>query len=85
MTADTSEIALWEAVLSHPSGRNRAWNAPGTYERARAVLREAGVLPVHEVQADLPSATMTTERPARCENCGERMEAQDCAGGGPCR
>lgn len=31
-------------VLPHPSGLSRAWNAPGSYERARAVLREAGVL-----------------------------------------
>lgn len=33
-------------VLPHPSGRCRAWNEPGAFERARAVLREAGVLPV---------------------------------------
>ena len=32
-------------VLPHPSGRCRAWNAPGSFERARAVLREAGALP----------------------------------------
>jgi len=32
-------------VLPHPSGLSRAWNAPGAYDRARAVLREAGVLP----------------------------------------
>lgn len=31
-------------VLPHPSGLSRAWGAPGAYERARAVLREAGVL-----------------------------------------
>jgi len=31
-------------VLPHPSGLSRAWNEPGAHERARAVLREAGVL-----------------------------------------
>ena len=31
-------------VLPHPSGLARAWHAPGAYERARAVLRGAGVL-----------------------------------------
>lgn len=32
-------------VLPHPSGLSRSWNAPGAYDRARLVLREAGVLP----------------------------------------
>lgn len=31
-------------VLPHPSGLSRAWNAPGAFDRARAALREAGVL-----------------------------------------
>lgn len=31
-------------VLPHPSGLCRAWSEPGAFERARAVLREAGVL-----------------------------------------
>ena len=31
-------------ILPHPSGLSRAWNEPGAYERARAVLREADVL-----------------------------------------
>lgn len=31
--------------LPHPSGLSRAWNAPGAYDRARSVLREAGALP----------------------------------------
>jgi hypothetical protein len=31
-------------VLPHPSGLSRAWSAPGAYDRARAVLRDAGVL-----------------------------------------
>lgn len=31
-------------ILPHPSGRCRAWNEPGAFERARVVLREAGVL-----------------------------------------
>lgn len=30
--------------LPHPSGLSRSWNEPGAFERARAVLREAGVL-----------------------------------------
>lgn len=36
--------ATWLVILPHPSGLSRAWNEPGAYERARAVLREAGVL-----------------------------------------
>ena len=31
-------------VLPHPSGLSRAWYEPGAFERARAVLREAGAL-----------------------------------------
>lgn len=31
-------------ILPHPSGLSRAWNEPGAFERARTVLREAGVL-----------------------------------------
>lgn len=31
-------------TLPHPSGLCRAWNESGAYERARACLREAGVL-----------------------------------------
>ena len=31
-------------VLPHPSGLNRMWGEPGAFDRARAVLREAGVL-----------------------------------------
>lgn len=31
-------------ALPHPSGRNRAWNEPGAFERARQLLRDAGVL-----------------------------------------
>lgn len=30
--------------LPHPSGLSRAWNEPGAFERARGVLRKAGVL-----------------------------------------
>ncbi len=41
--------------LPHPSGRARAWNEPGAFERARAVLREAGALP------PLPSEPPTQE------------------------
>jgi hypothetical protein len=32
-------------ILPHPSGLSRLWNAPGAYDRARAALRAAGVLP----------------------------------------
>jgi uracil-DNA glycosylase len=31
-------------ILPHPSGLSRAWNEPGAFDRARGVLREAGVL-----------------------------------------
>lgn len=31
-------------ILPHPSGLSRTWNEPGAYERARTVLKEAGVL-----------------------------------------
>lgn len=31
-------------VLPHPSGLNRMWGEAGAFDRARAVLREAGVL-----------------------------------------
>jgi hypothetical protein len=31
-------------ILPHPSGLSRAWHEPGAFERARAVLKEAGVL-----------------------------------------
>jgi hypothetical protein len=33
-------------VLPHPSGRARAWNEPGAFDRAREVLTRAGVLPL---------------------------------------
>lgn len=32
-------------VLPHPSGRCRAWNEPGAFDRARTALRAAGALP----------------------------------------
>lgn len=31
-------------ILPHPSGLSRAWNEPGAFERARNILKEAGVL-----------------------------------------
>jgi hypothetical protein len=38
-------VGRWRAVLlPHPSGRNLLWNAPGAFERARALLAEVGVL-----------------------------------------
>lgn len=33
-------------LLPHPSGLNRIWSQPDSFERARVVLREANVLPV---------------------------------------
>jgi hypothetical protein len=35
-------------ILPHPSGRNRAWQEPGAFERARKLLVDAGVLPAKE-------------------------------------
>jgi hypothetical protein len=32
-------------ILPHPSGRSRLWNEPGSWGRARSVLRSAGALP----------------------------------------
>lgn len=32
-------------VLPHPSGRSRGWSVSGSYDRARKLLRAAGVLP----------------------------------------
>jgi len=32
-------------ILPHPSGLSRAWSESDAFERARGVLREAGVLP----------------------------------------
>jgi len=32
--------------LPHPSGLSRLWNESGTFERARALMREAGAMPV---------------------------------------
>ncbi len=43
-TIDGVLSAQRRVMLPHPSGLSRAWNEPGAFERARAVLREAGVL-----------------------------------------
>lgn len=40
-----TDLVPKRVILPHPSGLSRAWNVPGAYDRARAVLREAGVLP----------------------------------------
>jgi hypothetical protein len=32
-------------ILPHPSGRNRAWNAPESVELAREVMRRVGAMP----------------------------------------
>ena len=37
-------VTLTYVQLPHPSGLSRAWHEPGAFERARKVLREAGVL-----------------------------------------
>ena len=42
IVTDNSERKF--AILPHPSGRNRLWNNPIAYERARRVLVDAGVL-----------------------------------------
>lgn len=43
---DGSQRVLRFVVLPHPSGRNRLWNTSDAVARARAVLYEAGVLPL---------------------------------------
>ena len=40
-------------VLPHPSGLSRLWNDSGSFERARALLREVGAMPP---TADRPEA-----------------------------
>lgn len=43
-------------VLPHPSGLCRVWDEPGSVERARKLLTEAGVLPIPaELPEDLSS------------------------------
>jgi hypothetical protein len=69
--------------LPHPSGRSRAWNDPGAFARAREALTRVGALPVppptrEERLEELPSASMSTARPARCECCGGLVEGMDC-------
>ena len=39
-----TEISKY-VILPHPSGLSRSWNVAGAYDRARAVLVAAGVLP----------------------------------------
>lgn len=51
-------------ILPHPSGRNLIWNQRGSYDRARAALREAGVLTnVTDEDPELVDPT--------CRNCGK--------------
>lgn len=40
----TTGPTMGYVILPHPSGLSRAWNVAGAHERARAVLKEAGVL-----------------------------------------
>jgi hypothetical protein len=45
--AGETHVGHWRSnvvVLPHPSGLCRAWNEPGSFERARVALRDAGVL-----------------------------------------
>lgn len=42
-------------LLPHPSGLSRLWNESGTFERARALLREAGALPAAAPAEGAPS------------------------------
>lgn len=42
--SELSAAAKTIVILPHPSGLCRAWNEPGAFERARAVLRSAGIL-----------------------------------------
>lgn len=78
-------------TLPHPSGRCLAWNEPGAYERARALLREAGVYPPPcrwcertectcplDDDGGLMGTDWTTQRPARCSNCGLVVRGRDC-------
>lgn len=39
-----SDGDLTFVILPHPSGRCRAWNEPGAFDRAKAALREARVI-----------------------------------------
>ena len=59
-------LARCAVILPHPSGRSRAWNEPGAFERARAVLRDAGVLPPAE---EIARIAAEAARP-KCSNCG---------------
>lgn len=40
---ETRRVPVY-VVLPHPSGLSRSWHESGAYDRARAALREAGVL-----------------------------------------
>ena len=44
-------------ILPHPSGRCRAWNDSSAFERARAILREAGALRAAEQNPLTPQVT----------------------------
>lgn len=53
-------------ILPHPSGRNLIWNDLGSFDRARAALREGGVLAkVTDEDPDLVDPT--------CRNCGGKV------------
>ncbi len=84
------------AILPHPSGRCRAWNEPGAFERARETLCRAGVLPLPpwppkeypkkatgEWLELLPSTDTTARRPAWCSNCHLIVRGESCPECGP--
>jgi hypothetical protein len=83
-------------ILPHPSGRNRVWNEPGAFDRARETLEQASVLPLppwppkeypRKATGDLleclPSTNMTTRRPAWCSNCHLIVRDEHCPECGP--
>jgi hypothetical protein len=85
-------------ILPHPSGLNRIWNEPGAIERARGTLHSAGLLDLPcrwcegrgadcrcpiDGEGGLMSTDTTTQRPARCSNCGLLVRDADCPECGP--
>lgn len=77
-----------QVILPHPSGLCRIWGQPGAYDRARALLREAGVLgeaasgKLHAWRRMIRLGIWGTY----CEGCGSRRDAanadEECAESG---
>lgn len=66
--------AVGYVLLPHPSGRNRAWNEPGSYLRARDLLRQ--------VRPDVPWGEVDSPPPVvivQCTNCGKPTVDNVCA------